>query len=163
MSMDSIHVKAKVSSTSHRLSLAVVSLAEHPMGNNQERSQSVSQLRRSSGVSLIVPGASGVRSNSLPGNSTVNVNEDKGKSEITFKGVEVANSKETQHEHIAKEQNGLVNTGNDDTNETMKASSSDNGRISTSNSSASLSKRRKGKRRKGVSKVSTGPLPSVET
>lgn len=110
VSKDSIHVKAKKSSsTAKRLSLAVESLSEYLVDNNPERSQSVSQLRRCSAVSLTVPGTSGIRSNSLPGSST-DITDTK-HSKIRFQGVEI---------HITNDGN-LVNKGYESGNEERNA------------------------------------------
>lgn len=175
VSKDSIHVKAKMSSSSaKRLSLAVESLSEYPTDNNPERSQSASHLRRSSAVSLTVPGTSGFRSNSLPGSST-EITEIRN-SKIEFQGVEIhiTNERNTQDEHFVNEgydkDNEETNSKDIDRNtvddekiitndEKMTALPCDENESSRSRGSSASSPRQ---RRKGMVKVSTAPIPSVE-
>lgn len=163
VSKDSIHVVAKISST-RRSSLAVQSLPEVPV-ENAEISHSASQLRRCSTVSLTVPATSVFKSSSLPG-SSANLNEEH-EGKIQFQGIEVKidnSENQLQDETVfTKELDCHQEFTENDTKDSITSQSSSHTNVKNYNEEkTSVSSLSPQERRKGVSIVSNGPMPSLE-
>lgn len=126
-------------------------------------SQSVSQLRRCSAVSLTVPTTSVFKSNSLPGSST-NVDEEREiKDKFQVLEVRIKKKEILEDERVCRGEHEPAESVTNNISVASLPNNLDTNIIRTCDKDASsVNSASPQQRRKGVSRVSNGPMPSLE-